>query len=86
MRNHPKTFTNEIRAAIRAAKANGWKQFMLAREIGVSGGNLSDFTRGVMGLDVRKLDRLAPLLGLSLVVDVDAQRRAAKKNEVAKGD
>jgi len=74
----PKTFTDEIRRAILDAKKRGLSRYRLAREIGVSEGNLAGFVRGVTGISSAALDRLAPLLGLRLVVDVRRQRRPAK--------
>lgn len=79
-----KTFTDEIRKAILDAKKRGLSRYAIALEVRVSQGNLGDFVAGRGGISSDLVDRLAPLLGLRLVVDVDVQRRTAARLANAK--
>jgi hypothetical protein len=72
------TFTDSIRDAILAAKARGVTRARLSKLTGIAESNLCDFTvRRLMGISSASLDKIAPLLGLSLAVDEAAQRRTA---------
>jgi plasmid maintenance system antidote protein VapI len=63
-----RTFTDEIRRAILDAKERGVSRYWLAQQLHVSEGVLSGFVNGTHGISSDLLDRLAPLLGLRLVV------------------
>jgi len=79
-----KTFTDEIRYAVLEAKKRGLLRSMIARAIGVGQSNIFEFVHGESGISSAALDRLAPILGLRLSVDVARQRRVAKKFQKAK--
>ena len=79
-----KTFTDAIRRAVLEAKKRGLLRSMIAEAIGVGQSNLHEFVHGESGISSAALDRLAPILGLRLSVDVARQRRVAKKFQKAK--
>lgn len=63
-----RTFTDEIRQAILDAKDRGLSRYRLSKLVGISQASLSRFVNGDSGISSDVLDRIAPLLGLRLVV------------------
>ena len=58
-------FSQQIR---RAVMSSGMSRYRVAREIGCSPALLAQFVRGVRGLSIPMLDRLAALLDLEVVM------------------
>jgi hypothetical protein len=57
-------FTESLREAVRNAPVSRYK---MAKDTGISQGNLSHFVHGARGLSMHNLDVLCEYLGLSLV-------------------
>ncbi|HEX8916278.1 MAG TPA: hypothetical protein VF796_28265 [Humisphaera sp.] len=70
--------SDRLRAAIAAAGAAGVSRYRIAKETGVEQSALSRFSRGLAGLDLSSVDRLAAFLGLELV-DRPESRTAGKR-------
>lgn len=59
-----------LTAAVRAAiEQSGLSRYEVAKRSGVNEAALSRFMNGAAGLSLATLDRLAPVLGLRIVVD-----------------
>jgi len=68
MQPKQRKFTDEIRQAILDAKGRGLSRYVIAKTVGASESVLSGFVNGKHGISSDLLDRIAPLLGLRLVV------------------
>jgi transcriptional regulator with XRE-family HTH domain len=58
-------FSDQIRAAV---DASGRSRYAICQAIGLNQGAMSRFMAGKSGISLETLDRLAQLLGLSVVV------------------
>jgi transcriptional regulator with XRE-family HTH domain len=56
--------SDQIRNAV---AASSWSQYRIAKELGIAESTMSRFVNGKGGLSLDNIDRLAELLGLSIV-------------------
>ena len=71
------TFTETIRDAIKSAPIS---RYRLSQLTGISQASLANFVNGHNGISSDSLDRIAPVLGLQLVVKGSAEtRRPARR-------
>lgn len=75
MRNKPTSFTNQIRAAI---DADGRSRYRICKAASIQQPHMSRFMRGEDWIGPEKLDRLAAVLGLRVVVDDHAVSKGDK--------
>jgi plasmid maintenance system antidote protein VapI len=66
------TISEAIRAALEDSESS---RYAIARECGVSESVLSRFVRGERGLTLDTVDRLAKVLGLTIVVNKPKRKR-----------
>ena len=69
---------NEIRQAVEASEKT---RYRIAKESGVSAGQLSRLVNGERGLTVDTIERLADYLGLEITI----KPKSADKNKTTKG-
>ena len=72
MAKHPRTVSDQLRAAIEAAPVS---RYRIAKETGLEQSALSRFVRGKAGLDLSTVDRLAEYLGLELMAKQHDSRK-----------
>jgi transcriptional regulator with XRE-family HTH domain len=63
-------------AVRRAIEKSGLSRYQIFKATGIDQGTLSRFVRGQHGLSTVSLDKLAPVLGLQLIVKPQSQRKA----------
>lgn len=72
--NDREPMTTAVKQAI---EQSGLTRYEICKQSGVTQAALSRFMNGVAGLSLATLDRLAPVLGLRIVVDRPKRRRAS---------
>ena len=70
------SFSDQIR---RAVDQSGYTRYRIWQEIDIDQAVMSRFMSGQGGLSIKSLDRLAKLLGLTVVAKKAKPRRSAKK-------
>ena len=65
MSTRKQTFTDQIRRAVKDSELSCYR---ICKEIGIVESAMSKFVNGYGGLSMRSLDKLADLLGLTVVV------------------
>ena len=69
------TMSDQVRRAIENC---GMTRYAIAKASGLSEGGLSRFMAGQRDMNLRTLDKLAPVIGVRLVVDRPKSRRKGK--------
>jgi transcriptional regulator with XRE-family HTH domain len=72
----PCSFIDSIRQAV---EASAMSRYRIAKLTGINQSQLSRFARGVAGLSMDGIDRLADVLGLEVKVNKAKASRAAKE-------
>ena len=69
------TMSDQVRRAIENC---GMTRYAIAKASGLSEGGLSRFMAGQRDMNLRTLDKLAPVIGVRLVVDRPKSRRKGR--------
>ena len=69
------TMSDQVRRAIENC---GMSRYAIAKASGLSEGGLSRFMAGQRDMNLRTLDKLAPVIGVRLVVDRPKSRRKGR--------
>lgn len=67
-----------VDAIRRAVEASGKSRYRIAKESGVSAGQLSRLVNGERGMTVDTIDRLADYLGLRITIEPKAKTRKGR--------